>query len=118
MRRHRVKMVLAGATAVWCAAPLAVSAAPVAGAVARAGTWRTAIEVPGLGSLNRGGYAEVHSVSCASAGNCAAGGVFKDRSRHLQGFGGSEKKGSGGELGRGPGWGGGKRGGQPARPPG
>src|SRR5260370_14666436 len=86
MRRHRVKMVLAGATAVWCAAPLAVSAAPVAGAVARAGTWRTAIEVPGLGSLNRGGYAEVHSVSCASAGNCPAGGVSKGKFRHFQGF--------------------------------
>src|SRR5260370_26022358 len=86
MRRHRVKMVLAGATAVWCAAPLAVSAAPVAGAVARAGTWRTAIEVPGLGSLNRGGYAEVHSVSCASAGHRAGRGVFKGTFRHLQGF--------------------------------
>jgi len=86
MRRHRVKMVLAGATAVWCAAPLAVSAAPVAGAVARAGTWRTAIEVPGLGSLNRGGYAEVHSVSCASAGNCAAGGFYTDGHGHQQAF--------------------------------
>src|SRR5258708_40220233 len=81
MRRHRVKMVLAGATAVWCAAPLAVSAAPVAGAVARAGTWRTAIEVPGLGSLNRGGDAQVHSVSGASGGNRRGRRVCKDEPR-------------------------------------
>src|SRR5260370_297157 len=116
MRRHRVKMVLAGATAVWCAAPLAVSAAPVAGAVARAGTWRTAIEVPGLGSLNRGGYAEVHSVSCASAGNCAAGGVYKDSFGHLQVVVVSEENGSVGQPSRGPGPGGLKQGGR-ARPP-
>jgi len=52
MRRLRVVMVLAGAGAVWCATPLALTAAPAAWAVARAGTWRTAIEVPGPGSLN------------------------------------------------------------------
>src|SRR5258706_548321 len=74
MRRHRVMMVLAGAAAVWCAAPSAVIAAPTA----RAGTWRTAIEVPGSGALNKGGNAEVFSVSCASAGNCAAGGLYRD----------------------------------------
>ena len=86
MKRHRVVMVLAGAAAVWCAAPLAVMAAQGAGAVARAGTWRTAIEVPGLGSLNKGGEAQVHSVSCGSAGNCAAGGYYTDRQGHAQGF--------------------------------
>src|SRR5579863_2977907 len=40
------------------------------------GRWATAIEVPGLGALNKGGYAEVNDVSCASAGNCAAGGDY------------------------------------------
>src|SRR5258708_12280571 len=79
MRRPRVMMVRAGAAAVWCAAPSAVIAAPTA----RAGTWRTAIEVPGSGALNKGGNAEVFSVSCASAGNCAAGGLYTDGFRHV-----------------------------------
>src|SRR5215471_17155141 len=78
MRRHRVMLVLAGAAAVWWAAPPAVMAAPGGGAAARAGTWRTAIEVPGLGLLNKGGDAGVSSVSCGSAGNCAAGGSYLD----------------------------------------
>src|SRR6266852_4641285 len=77
MRGHWVVMVLAGAVVVWCAAPLAV---------ARAGTWGTAMEVPGLGSLNQGGNAQLASVSCASAGNCAAGGFYTDGSGHTQAF--------------------------------
>ena len=47
----------------------------------RNGRWGKAIEVPGLGALNTGGHAEVDSVSCASAGNCAAGGDYADRPR-------------------------------------
>ena len=82
MRRHRVMMVLAGAAAVWCAAPSAVIAAPPA----RAGTWRTAIEVPGSGALNAGGSARVESVSCASAGNCAAGGTYTDGFGRIEAF--------------------------------
>ena len=54
-------------------------------AVERNGRWGTAIEVPGLAALNTGGYAEVNSVSCASAGSCAAGGDYADR-RGQQGF--------------------------------
>jgi hypothetical protein len=38
------------------------------------GTWRTAIEVPGTAALNTGGFAGLESISCASAGNCSAGG--------------------------------------------
>jgi hypothetical protein len=38
------------------------------------GHWNAAIEVPGLTSLNSGGFAEVLSVSCGSVGNCVAGG--------------------------------------------
>ena len=94
MRRHRVMMVLAGAAAVWCAAPPAVTAASAAGAVARAGTWRTAIEVPGTGSLNKGGNAEAFSVSCALAGNCAAGGLYQDGSHRFQAFVVSERNGT------------------------
>jgi hypothetical protein len=42
------------------------------------GTWGTAEEVPGLAKLNAFGIAEVTSVSCASAGNCSAGGNYQD----------------------------------------
>jgi hypothetical protein len=39
------------------------------------GTWRRAIEVPGTPALNKGGdNGAVTSVSCASPGNCSAGG--------------------------------------------
>src|SRR6266704_2102001 len=86
MRRRLVMMVLAGAAAVWCTAPLPVTAEPAARAVAWAGTWGTAIEVPGLASLNQGGQAEVRSVSCGAAGNCAAGGFYRDGSGHAQAF--------------------------------
>src|SRR5580704_9425224 len=40
------------------------------------GSWGTAIEVPRLATLNTGGNAQVTSLSCASAGNCAAGGSY------------------------------------------
>src|SRR5260221_14013565 len=91
MRRFQVGMVLPGAVAaVVCAAPLAVAgaeeagAAPAAVAVTQAGTWGKAIEVPGLAALSKGG-AQVLSVSCPSAGNCAAGGVYFGSSSHRQG---------------------------------
>jgi hypothetical protein len=45
-----------------------------------------AIEVPGTAALNRGGDAYVYSVSCASAGNCSAGGFYTDTSGHSQVF--------------------------------
>ena len=41
------------------------------------GTWGTAQEVPGTAALNVGGDAAVLSVSCASAGNCSAGGSYR-----------------------------------------
>jgi hypothetical protein len=39
--------------------------------------WGTAEAVQGLAALNRGGDAQVVSVSCASAGNCGAGGFYE-----------------------------------------
>jgi len=51
-----------------------------------AGTWQAAVEVPGTAALNAGGHAQVNSVSCGSAGNCSAGGVYSDSSGHRQGF--------------------------------
>jgi hypothetical protein len=50
------------------------------------GTWHTAKEVPGTAALNSGGYASIYSISCASAGNCSAGGTYTDSSNHLQAF--------------------------------
>jgi hypothetical protein len=49
-------------------------------------TWHAAIEVPGTAALNQGGQAMVNSVSCASAGNCSAGGFYRDGSGHNQAF--------------------------------
>jgi hypothetical protein len=48
------------------------------------GVWVTAVEVPGAAALNAGGDAGVRSVSCASAGNCSAGGFYVDSSNHRQ----------------------------------
>jgi hypothetical protein len=45
-------------------------------AIAATHAWGQAIEVPGLAALNTGGFAELNSVSCASAGNCAIGGYY------------------------------------------
>jgi uncharacterized protein YunC (DUF1805 family) len=58
------------------------------------GTWHTARQVPGTATLNKHGNAEVNSVSCASAGNCSAGGFYKDGSWHYQAFVVSEVNGS------------------------
>jgi hypothetical protein len=53
------------------------------------GTWGTAEEVPGIGALSKGGFAAIDSVSCASAGNCSAGGLYTiiiDRNVSYQAF--------------------------------
>jgi hypothetical protein len=52
----------------------------------RNGSWGKAIEVPGSGTLNKGGGAFIGSVSCASAGNCAAGGFYTDGTHRQQAF--------------------------------
>ena len=62
-------------------------------AVERHGRWRRAIGVPGLAALNKGGIAQVNSVSCASAGNCAAGGRYAGGSGGYQVFVASERHG-------------------------
>jgi hypothetical protein len=63
-----------------------------------AGSWRTAIEVPGLAALNARGLAVVNSVSCASAGNCSAGESYRGRSGALQAFVASERNGRWGKA--------------------
>jgi hypothetical protein len=62
------------------------------------GTWGNAIQVPGAGTLNAGGFANVTSVSCATAGNCAAGGAYADGAGHQQAFVVSETNGTWGNA--------------------
>lgn len=51
------------------------------------GTWHTAREIPGTAALDLGTPgADVLSVSCATAGNCGAGGYYTDASGHQQAF--------------------------------
>jgi hypothetical protein len=74
----------------WCIG-LALAGGLAAGgqsaeAVQPPSSWGRAVEVPGLGALNKDGHAEVFQVSCASAGSCAAGGFYRDRHGHGQGF--------------------------------
>ncbi len=42
------------------------------------GVWGTAVAIPGLVTLNAGGSADVRSVSCGEAGDCAIGGSYTD----------------------------------------
>lgn len=52
---------------------LAASAAYPAGFAA---SWRTAREMPGIGSLNKGGNSGLLALSCGPQGDCAAGGYY------------------------------------------
>ncbi len=58
------------------------------------GTWGAAEEVPGTAALNQGGNAQINSVSCASAGNCSAGGTYQEASVNQQAFVAGEKNGT------------------------
>src|SRR5215470_5731757 len=66
-------------------------------AVGSGGIWGKATEVPRLGALNTGDSATVVSVSCASDGNCAAGGSYLGKSGK-QGFVVSERNGTWGKA--------------------
>jgi hypothetical protein len=73
-------VLLGPAAGVASAAGGAVAGTRLAGA-ARAvsgGGWGRAEEVPGTAALNQGGGAGIESLSCASAGNCSAGGGYSD----------------------------------------
>jgi hypothetical protein len=94
LRRRRLAVIAAGAAAaalLATASPAAAQARAPASSpgdtrAASSGSWGTAEEVPGLAALNTGGYAEIVSVSCASAGNCSAGGFYIDSSGNNQAF--------------------------------
>ena len=64
------------------------------------GVWHKAVEVPGTAALNRGTAfgAAVNSVSCASAGDCSAGGSYTDKSGNQQAFVVSQVKGTWGKA--------------------
>jgi len=62
------------------------------------GTWGNAEQVPGSAALNLGGFAYVASLSCASAGDCSAGGQYTDHSGHAQAFIAGEKNGTWGKA--------------------
>src|SRR5579859_4813754 len=64
----------------------------------RNGRWARAIEVPGTATLNARGLAQVTSVSCASAGNCTAGGFYRDGSSNSQAFVASQRNGRWGKA--------------------
>jgi Bacterial Ig-like domain (group 3) len=58
------------------------------------GTWGAAQQVPGIAPLSPEGNANLASVSCASAGNCSAGGSYSDASGKTQAFVVTEKNGT------------------------
>ena len=62
------------------------------------GVWGDAVEVPGTAALNSGGNASLNSVSCRAAGECAAGGAYKDGSSDSQAFVVSETSGVWGDA--------------------
>jgi hypothetical protein len=74
---------IAAAAAALCLVALpgaGLAAAAGARAAAPAGSWGKAEAVRGLNARNKGGFAEVTSVSCPSAGNCSAVGIYANRS--------------------------------------
>jgi hypothetical protein len=85
-------LVLAVGTAAPRDALAATQVAAGARAAAAGGTWGSAQEV--AAALNTGGFAEVNSVSCASAGNCSAGGFYTSSSGPTPAFVVSEANGA------------------------
>ena len=71
----------------------AAAASGITPTVGSADGWGKAIEVPGTATLNTGSDAEVLSVSCASAGNCGAGGSYFSHRFRGQAFVVSERRG-------------------------
>jgi hypothetical protein len=49
-------------------------------------TWSAGTKVPGAGQLNQGGAGSITSVSCATAGNCGAGGYYTDANGRQEAF--------------------------------
>jgi len=81
LRRAATVAAVAALSAVSVTAASAAQAArsrAASHAVSPAVTWIGAREIPGTGNLNKGGDAQLLSVSCSSTGNCGAGGYYTD----------------------------------------
>lgn len=50
------------------------------------GKWTKAQPIPGLARLETGAHSSITAISCASPGNCTAGGSYGRQDHHLQGF--------------------------------
>ena len=74
------------ALAAAAAAVLLASAAAPAAAAQGGSAWGSAIEVPGLSTLNANMIASLNAVSCGASGDCAAGGQYNDSSHRFQAF--------------------------------
>jgi hypothetical protein len=57
------------------------------------GVWGQALTVPNSTNLSVGGWANINSLSCGSAGNCSLGGFYKDASNVQEAFLASELNG-------------------------
>ena len=86
-----VVLILAAAASPPAMADTSAQAGVVAGAAA-AGSWGPPTEV--AAALNTGGTAAVNSISCASAGNCGAGGYYENSPGVVQSFVVSEANGT------------------------
>jgi hypothetical protein len=62
------------------------------------GHWNKAAQARGTGALNAGGSAQVTAMSCPSAGNCAAAGVYEATTDHFGLFVITERNGSWGQA--------------------
>jgi hypothetical protein len=69
----------------------------------RDGTWQNTSTVTGIAALDAGHFSDLQSVSCASAGNCAAFGFYTDASGNGQAFTTDEVNGTWGSPARLPG---------------
>ena len=58
------------------------------------GKWHAAASLPGLPALNKGGYAEVSTISCTSSSACGAGGIYTDGGFNNTAFAVSRKNGA------------------------
>jgi hypothetical protein len=64
------------------------------------GHWGKASQLPGLAAINAGNSADIDVLSCGAAGNCAAGGLYRDAKGHQQAFLAVQKNGSWGKAGK------------------
>ena len=62
-------------------------------AAASGGSWQPARELPGIGSLNKGGTSVPMALSCGSPGNCAAGGYYLNSKTQREAFFADQRKG-------------------------